>query len=148
MPAAWHKLFTMPPTRFLVKRAVDAAQKILIPSSVFRPIKFPCRLRAAFVLAYKPFHVDGLSMISALPNFVLFIRRKKIIIFCVVRYNKRKVHCTKVRSGWYREKPSAYVPAHLREHPAVQSKYRCGNGGRRSRTRTAQYDPYDLHAGL
>ena len=52
------------------------------------------------------------------------------------------------KKGRYRENPSAYVPAHLREHPAVQSQYRCGNGGRRSRTRTAQYDPCNLHAGL
>ena len=43
----------MPQIRSVVKWAVYAAQNILIPSSVFRPIKFPCRLRAAFVLAYK-----------------------------------------------------------------------------------------------
>ena len=53
MPAAWHRPFTMLLTRFLVKRAVDAAQNISILSLYFRPIKFPCRLRAAFVLAYK-----------------------------------------------------------------------------------------------
>ena len=36
-----------------------------------------------------------------------------------------------------RKNPSAYVPAHLREHLDVQSQYRCGNGSRRSRTRPA-----------
>lgn len=43
---------------------------------------------------------------------------------------------------------SAYVPAHLRQHSVVQSQYRRGDSSRRSRTRTAQYYPCNLHAGL
>ena len=38
--------------------------------------------------------------------------------------------------------------AFLYVYPAAQSQHRCGNGSRRSRTRTAQYDPRNLYAGL
>ena len=51
-------------------------------------------------------------------------------------------------ASWHRKNSPAYVPAHLRQYPAVQSQHRCGNGSRRSRTRTAQYDPRNLYAGL
>ena len=43
---------------------------------------------------------------------------------------------------------SSYVPAHFCEHPLVQPGDRCGDSSRRSRTRTAQYHPCNLHAGL
>ena len=58
--------------------------------------------------------------------------------------NGQRIMCSVICTP-NRENPSAYVPAHLREHPAVQSQYRCGNGGRRSRTRTAQYDPCTIY---
>ena len=51
------------------------------------------------------------------------------------------------KSG-HRKNSPAYVPAHLRQYPAVQSQHRCGNGGRRSRTRATQHDPCNLYAGL
>ena len=52
------------------------------------------------------------------------------------------------KKGGHRKNSPAYVPAHLRQYPAVQSQHRCGNGGRRSRTRATQHDPCNLYAGL
>ena len=61
--------------------------------------------------------------------------------------NGQRIMCSVICTP-NRENPSAYVPTHLREHPAVQSQYRCGNCCRRSRTCSAQHDPCNLHAGL